>query len=157
MNYDDKEKQQEYGVVFDIFGIYIDWQIDHNIFPSKWKMKEPHNINCFEDLYGKTSWQVAKTRLAGREILFIDLDLKYFSYSNMASLRKTVLEDHIAGCDIRQRLRYHSEKTGLETLNQVQYYLNVNNIDLNGTPSLEIVYRDPVTKNIFSFIPSDKK
>lgn len=86
----------KYGLVYELYGIYIDWQIDHNIFPQL-GVRDPNGIEKFEDFYAKCSWQVAKVRVAGAERLLVDIDLAYFSYCGRTRLKKTVLEDKIEG------------------------------------------------------------
>ena len=75
LDYGNKKMMQKYGLAYDIYGIYIDWKIDHNIFPD-WGVKDPHNIDKFEDMYEGTYWQVAKVQISGKEFLIIDVDLK---------------------------------------------------------------------------------
>ncbi|OAT81126.1 hypothetical protein A6M21_12010 [Desulfotomaculum copahuensis] len=104
-------------------GIYIDWQINHNIF-SYFGVQDPNGIEKFKDFYESCKWQVAKIKIAGAEKLIVDINLEYFSYCRMTGLKKVVLEDNISGRDVLKRLNGWRKETGHATLEQPKYYLN---------------------------------
>lgn len=146
-NYGKKELMTtKYGLVYELYGIYVDWQIDHDIFPQL-GVRDPNGIEKFEDFYAKCSWQVAKVRVAGAERLMVDIDLAYFSYCGRTGLKITVLEDKIAGGEILKRLVDWSKITGLAPLEQLKYYLNLVAVETYGkSGQIVIVCNDKSTQ-----------
>ena len=121
-NYGNRKMMQEYGMAYHIYGIYNDWKIDHNLFPE-WGVEDPHGIDMFEDMYEENYWQVAKVQISGKELLIIDVDLKYFSYCAMTGLEPTVIANNLPGKNILMRLKEQSDVTGLAVLDQINFYL----------------------------------
>jgi len=97
-----KSVKINFGIINDLFGIYVDWQIDNNIFGGT---LDPHGIETFEDILKSHQWQLAKVNIGNLTKLIIDIDLKLFSYCNMTRLDKTVLEENITGANILRRLK----------------------------------------------------
>ncbi|HHV65925.1 MAG TPA: hypothetical protein GXX46_12800 [Peptococcaceae bacterium] len=91
-----KHQIKENELVYNIYEIYVDWQIDHNIFPQI-GIYDPHGINNFEDFLNSSRWLVAKVKINGSEKLILDIGLKHFNYCKETKLIKTVLEENISG------------------------------------------------------------
>ncbi|MCW2279472.1 hypothetical protein [Heliophilum fasciatum] len=136
----DKNLKKKYGTVYDLFGIYLDWQIDHNII-DHFGIKDPHGIQEFEDFYAQRHWQIARVQIHGVPKLLIDIDLERFSYCSMTGLEKMVLEENRGDRDILKRLMKWSKKTGVAPLEQMKYYLGqVAAASNNGSGKGEVVF-----------------
>jgi len=136
-DYGNPENQKKYGVVYDMYGIYIDWKIDNNIF-AEWGVCDPLGIDKFEDFYALDCWQIAKINIARIEMLVLDVNLTHFSYDRMTKVNKTVLEDNIAGSEVAQRLADWQREIGLLPLNQLKLYRSIVRGDGN---TVEFVYK----------------
>lgn len=112
--------EKKHELVYNLYGIYVDWQIDHNIFGDR---IDPHGIHCFEDFLNSSQWQIAKVRIASSERLIFDINLRLFNYCKVTKLEKTVLEEAIPGTEVTQRIKEWYAKTGLAPLYQMTYYL----------------------------------
>ena len=114
--------KNDFGIVYDFFGIYVDWQIDNNIFGGT---LDPHGIETFEDMLKSHRWQIAKVKIGNSTKLIVDIDLLRYSYCSMTGLEKTVLEENITGANIMKRLKKWGDRTHLVRLDQGAYYLKV--------------------------------
>lgn len=116
--------QKKFGLLYDIYGIYIDWKIDNNIFIEH-GIADPHGINTFKDFCTKDLWQVATVTIANQDYLIADLNLPHFNYASMTTLNKTILEENIPPWEIIGRILHYHKKTNLPPLNQMKYYIHL--------------------------------
>ena len=120
MKKNEEAMMKDFRIVRDFFGIYVDWQIDNDLFGGT---PDPHGIQTFEDMLNSHQWQIAKVKIGNSTKLIIDIDLSLYSYCSMTGLEKTVLEGSISGANIIKHLKKWSDKTRLARLNQGAYYL----------------------------------
>jgi len=120
MKKNEEAMMKDFHIVHDLFRIYVDWQIDNDIFGGT---LDPHGIKTFEDMLKSHQWQIAKVKVGNSTKLIIDIDLLLYSYSRITGLEKTVLEANIYGGNIIKRLKKWSDKTRLTRLDQGANYL----------------------------------
>ncbi len=120
MKKNEEAMMKDFQIVYDLFRIYVDWQIDNDIFGGK---VDPHGIKTFEDMLKSHQWQIAKIKIGNSTKLIVDIDLLHYSYCSMTGLEKIVLEETISGANIMKRLKKWSEKTRLARLDLGAYYL----------------------------------
>ena len=120
MKKNEEAMMKDFHIVHDLFRIYVDRQIDNDIFGGT---LDPHGIKTFEDMLKSHQWQIAKVKVGNSTKLIIDIDLLLYSYCSMTGLEKTVLEENITGANIIKRLKKWGDKTRLARLDQGAYYL----------------------------------
>lgn len=120
MKKNEEAMMKDFQIVNDLFRIYVDWQIDNDIFGGT---LDPHGIKTFEDMLKSHQWQIAKVKVGNSTKIIVDIDLSLYSYCRMTGLEKIVLEENIIGGNIIKRLKKWSDKTRLTRLDQGAYYL----------------------------------
>ena len=116
------ELREKYHLVNDMFGIYMNWLIDHNI-DTRPENCNPNGIAGFQGFLDCCRWQLVKVVVGDQEMLAVDIDLKYFSICQMIGLQKTVLEENLSGREIFEHSKAYHLQSGLNGLDQLQFYL----------------------------------
>ena len=112
---------KDYSTLYGMFGIYVDWQIDHNIVLTG---RDPHGINTFDDFLNVKTFQIVTVTHNNQEKLVIDLCLPY--YKQMAYTRlntRKTLSLTLSGWDAENMLKHYSSTLNLPILDILSYYL----------------------------------
>lgn len=91
------------SLVHQIYGIYVDWQIDNNYI--KELGKDPHGITVFEEFFHKYAFRVVEVMYDNEKMLSIDFELQHFSLLNIIGITPVkVIVENISGAKIDDEL-----------------------------------------------------
>lgn len=119
MNKNNNKTKKE-GIIYDMYGIFNDYLIDTNQF-----MEINGPVFNYENFQVWRKWEVAKIEIEGKPFLIVDIDLKPFSYSRCIQHGKIVLKNALNSEEAIAELRTYSRSTGINILDQMDFYLKV--------------------------------
>lgn len=105
-------------MIYDLYGIFIDYLIDTNPFVAM------YNSYSYENFQNSKKWYVAKIEIKDKRYLIVDIDLKRFSYCNYVNLDKKILKSNLNSEDAIEELKSYSKLLGLDVLNQMKFYIS---------------------------------
>ena len=118
------------SIIYDLYGIFVDYLIDTNRFISLDDLYTYNNFMSWE------KWYVAKVEIEGKNYLIVDIDLKHYSYCKYIKLNKRVLKSGLNSKDAVEELKAYSEILGIDILDQMEYYIKGNAVRYDFTQEI---------------------
>ncbi|CAA7603213.1 Hypothetical protein DEACI_4036 [Acididesulfobacillus acetoxydans] len=115
--------KDNYPTQYNLFGIYVDWQIDNNLIQGLGV--DPHGITSFSDFMEKSRWQIVTVAFAGREMLSLNLTLPKFRLLEMLKIKiQKVNKNNLTVRDATRLMDKYKQKLSLPIFDIVEYYMS---------------------------------
>ena len=114
--------QKKYPQTYNLFGIYVDWQIDNNQIYSD---TDINSISSFESFLEMKGWKVVEIVLEGKRMIALDIEFPNLRFLNMLGiLPERVLSDKMCAADAEYALQRYLEESGLPYFDIFEYYMD---------------------------------
>lgn len=134
--------QKTYPVTYNLFGIYVDWQIDnYQIFNENSDINGISSLNCFLEMKG---WKVVEIMLEDEKMITLDLEFPKLIFLNMLGIQpERVLEDKMCAAGAEKALISHMKESKLPYFDIFEYYMDNAPWNLKGGTT----YNKPPTRS----------
>jgi hypothetical protein len=113
--------QKKYPVIYNLFGIYVDWQIDNNQIYSD---TDINGISSFESFLEMNGWKVVEIVLEGNKMITLDIEFPKLKFLNILGIQpKRVLEDKMCAADAEKVLQRYLRESKLPYFDIFDYYM----------------------------------
>lgn len=122
------------GLVYDMYGIFVDYLIDTN----QYMLLDCPKYN-YENFRNLKKWYVAEILIEGKAFLIADIDLGSFSYCNYYGCDKKVLKYGMNSMEVIEELKAFSDLQRIEVLDMLEFYLHGNKLAIHDDKYFEII------------------
>lgn len=116
-----KKLEKRHGLIYDMYGIFIDYLIDTNRFKA---INGP--VYNYENFQTWRKWEVAKIEIEGKPYLIADIKILSFSYCRYIRHKKRILKYGLNSKEVIEELKAYSKFLGIPILDQLEFYLRGN-------------------------------
>ncbi|WP_088186884.1 hypothetical protein [Desulfosporosinus sp. FKA] len=114
--------KNNYPTQYNLFGIYVDWQIDNNYIG--FLGPDPHGIDDFSKFLDKNRWQVVTIDFEGQQMLSFNLNLPKFKLLEILDIKIVkVNRNKLTGQEALRILEGREKKFKLPVFDIFQCYM----------------------------------
>lgn len=114
------------GLVYDMYGIFVDYLIDTN----QYMLLDYPKYN-YKNFCNLKKWYVAEIIIEGKAFLIADIDIGSFSYCNYYGCNKRVLKFGMNSLEAIEELKAFSDLLRIEVLDMLEFYLHGNKLAIH--------------------------
>ena len=115
--------QKKHPITYNLFGIYVDWQIDNNWISNS--CPDVNGINSFESFIEQNGWKVVEIEFKGKKMITLDIEFPRLKFLNMLGIQpKRVIEEKMCAAYAERELQRFLKKSGLPYFDVFEYYMN---------------------------------